>query len=261
MTFAEAYELRDVFAMRLSVQNSITDSRYKSIPKEDQLAEHDVLMALGLIHTPASPESPSGYINISPFACSYKTGRCPALEQSGACEIYSRRPTICQSVPFTTIASNEGIKKRLEEFGAEHGCVTRCENSQINVDGLNSNREAMHSEALSGYAFMLIREVGLNAPAGHSSLSPEMISMTFDLADMFNAKFESRAPVDAYKDVSGRGQTFAKAQIKVLEKSVGDAVLRKNKNDLEITRMHKESIKKLQDYLVRAVRTEPLILR
>lgn len=255
MTFDEAYELKDVFAMRLSVQYSIADFGYKKAQKEDQLADHEVLLSLGLAHVPASPESPPGYIYISPFAYSYKTGRCPALEQSGACGIYSRRPTICKSVPFTTIASNEGIRKRLEEFGDHYGCVTRSNNSHIDVDGLNSNREAMHGDALSGYAYMLIKSIGFEAPTGHSSLSPDIISMTFDMADMFKADVEPSASFDVRRQyVSGRGKDFARAQIKILEKSVCDAVLRKDKNDLEITRMHKASIKKLQNYLTKAVR-------
>lgn len=230
MTFQEAFLLRDVFPIRLFISVS------SAAPTDKEGMEHlNFMQKMGSLQIKEGLEKKMMYV--SPATYQYQNGRCIALADNGGCSVYDKRPSICKSVPMVTFVPDNQMHTRLDSFGAKYGCLSKKEGASISVEGLNTNREAIYNDVdYSSMAAMIMADM-VGTQQGRRSVGPVHIAI------LFEALAEQRNEND------DKAELFASSQLALLEQLVEEAIKRKNKADMPVTRMYREMIGELQDYI------------
>lgn len=231
LTFLEAFALRDVLPMRLNISVSTAESTDAYAMDHLKFAQK-----MGVL------QSSEGFIKksiyVSPVTYQYPTGRCIVLADNGSCSIYADRPSICKSVPMVTFSPDNRMQKRLDLFGEKYGCLTQKEGSSLSVEGLNENRKAVYDDIdYSSMAALIMTEMVSMQP-GRRSVGSVHIAILFE------------AMSEQSKSNTERAKMFAKSQLGLLKRLVSEAVSRKDKADMPVTREYREMIKELDEYLV-----------
>ena len=230
LTFLEAFALRDTLPMRMNISVS------SAAPTDAYAMAHiEFAQKMGVLQMREGLIKKSIYV--SPFTYQYQNGRCIALSTDGSCSIYAHRPSICKSVPMVTFSPDSHMAGRLDSFGEKFGCLTKKEGSELSVEGLNENRRAIYDDVQYSSMAALIMAEMVSMQPGRRSVGSVHIAILFE------------AVAQQTQSNVGHAKMFAESQLALLKKLVADAIQRKNKSDMPVTREYREMIQELEAYL------------
>lgn len=244
-TFTEALELSGDMTFRLGFQCSLLRYENRDID-DDQVSLMSDLGAAVL----NSPEH-GGRLVFHPYmrAYSHQSERainkhCPMLLNTGECKIYDRRPSICKSVPLTTMLPNRELASGLAKFGDKYGCIIESSDSSVDVIGINENRKVLHEEIMyANAAILLVDAFRIKLQPGSLSMSTMLGCLVYDFHEKLKGKLDEAGMA------SENGVKFAKAQVRLLEIAIAEARQRKCKEELAVTRNMISDLNDLKNYL------------
>lgn len=189
------------------------------------------------------------FVQIFPVTSDYSKNVCSKLSSDGKCTIYEKRPHICKNIPFQPISPIFLQGEILKEFSQEFDCVVLNKEKEYPLlfknniimddafkDNFDHNKDVIFSDSLLLSNLMtLVNENHPIVPSMHSLLESEGGWLETGLV-----------PFALALRIHGTDGTqlnnLFTSQIKLIEQEIDKAIKRKNKDELEKTRLLRKNL-------------------